>query len=377
MPTVPHADPRRRPRRRAALLSTLLFGLALLAGPAGAETPRVHVYNWYDYIGPEVVAAFEAETGIEVVYDVFDAAEVLETKLLTGHTGYDVVVPSTSNAPQLMAAGALQPVDPARLANYGNLDPEILARLDRLPGGRTLGVPYTWVTIGVSYNVDLVEARLDALPDNALDLIFDSAHTARLKDCGIAILDAPRDVLGLALIYLGLDPYSGAAEDLAQAEALLAKVRGDILHFGSGRIISDLANGDICAAITWNGDAGIASLRAEEAGRDTHLVYRIPTSGSLMIVDLMAIAADAPHVEAAYTFLDYMLRPEVIAETTNFLYFANANRAALPHVLDEIKADPDIYPPPAIMDRLVPDLPLSQDVLRARSRLWTRVKSGL
>lgn len=362
--------------------AVLVLGLtvALVGLPpslARAEEKPLFVLNWYEYIGPDVIPAFEAETGVPVTYDVYEHPETMKTKVMVGNSEYDVVIAENQAASDLMKGGAIQPIDPDRLENYGNLDPVFLRHLDTQDGGRSVGVPYTWATAGVSYNVDMVESRVGTVPDNALDLVFDPDHADRLKDCGIAGIDAPQSMLALALLYLDRDPFSNAPEDLAAAEALWEPIRPAFAHFNSGRLIQDLAGGDICVAITWNGDAGLASAAAADSGSDARIVYRIPTSGTLMLVDLMTIPADSDNVEGAYRFIDYILRPEVIAQTSNHIYFANANAAALPYVSEDVRSDPNIYPPPAVMDRLVLDRPLSAEVRRARQRVWTRIKTGL
>jgi len=363
-------------RIRTNLMAGLVTAAALIASaPAHAEEAELHVFNWYDNIDPAVIERFETETGIAVTYDNFDSSEMLETKLLAGKSGYDVVFPGVSNGQTLLRAGAIQPVDPAKLKSYGNLDKDILAQLDRHEAGRSVGVPYTWGTIGISYNADAVTERIGALPENVLDLIFDPALTAKLKDCGIGLLDSPSEVIPVALIYLGLDPASGNAADLDKVKALFEPVRGDYRYFNSGRLTNDLANGEICVALSYNGDAGIAYMRAQEAGLDLDLRYQIPSIGTMMFIDLMAIPADAPHPENAYRFIEFMLDPEVIATTSNLVYFANANRESLPHVSDDVKGDPNIYPPQAVKDRLVAFSVLEPKVTRVRTRAWTDIKT--
>lgn len=364
---------------RISLASALGLGvlvMGLMPSDARAEGDPLFILNWYEYIGPDVIPAFEAETGIPVTYATYEQPETMKTKVMVGGGGYDVVVAENKAAAELMTVGAIQPIDPGRLENYGNLDPVFLDHLDSQDGGRLVGVPYTWATAGISYNVETVESLVGAVPDNALDLIFDPDYAAKLKDCGIAGLDAPQSMLAIALLYLGRDPFSAEAEDLDAAEALWQAVRPTFTHFNSGRLIQELAGGDLCVAVTWNGDAGLAAAAAADSGSDVQIVYRIPTSGTLMLIDLMTIPAEADNVEGAYRFIDYILRPEVIAQTSNYIYFANANAAALPYVAEEVRSDPDIYPPPEVMARLVLDRPLDVEARRARQRLWTRIKTG-
>ncbi len=376
--TVTALSLRTEPRARggnAWPLRTALLAPALFAA-SGVCADDIAIYNWADYFGPQTIAAYEAETGTGVTLDFFDSNEVLETKLLVGGSGYDVVFPATSNAEREFQAGALHAIDPARLANYGNLDPAVLSALDAVPGGRALGVPYTWGTIGIAYNPALVASRLGDRPMDTLDAIFTPATAERLADCGIAMLDSPAEVIAVALNYLGADPYSDDASDLDRAGALLSAVTPSVRYFSNQKATGDLAAGNICAALVYSGDAALAQARAAEAGNGVEIVYAIPREGTLMWMDLMAIPADSQHVDAAYRFIDYMLRPEVMAEVTNTVFFANANAAASDHVDPAILGDPGLYPPKDVRARLFPDRSLAAKPLRNRTRLWTMVKSG-
>ncbi|MEZ5841524.1 MAG: extracellular solute-binding protein [Hyphomicrobiales bacterium] len=359
------------PKSFLALAAGLLFSAVL---PAAAEELRI--FNWADYFGADTVENFQKETGINVSLDFYDSNEILETKLLTGGSGYDLVFPAASNAAREFGAGALAAIDPSRLKNYGNLNPAILASLDRLPGGLQLGVPYTWGTIGIAYNTKLVADRIGDQPMDTLDVIFKPEIAAKLADCGIAVLDSPVEIASVTLNYLGADPYSANADDLAGAEALLVEAGKSIRYFHNQKATNDLAAGDVCVALIYSGDAGIAMARAEEAGNGVELGYAIPKEGTLMWVDLMAVPVDAPNADAAYRFIDYMLRPEVIAEVTNTVFFANANAAANANVDEAILADEGIYPAAEVMSRLFPDLPLGPAEQRARTRLWAKVKTG-
>lgn len=360
--------------RHPAMAVSALCAAVTLAPCASAAD--LAIYNWADYFGTDTIATHEAESGADVTLDYFDSNEVLETKLLVGGSGYDVVFPAASNAERLFKAGALLPVDPARLSNYGNLDPAILTALDAVPGGRQLGVPYTWGTIGIAYNPALVAERIGDQPMDTLDVIFRPEIAGRLADCGIAVLDSPVEIVSIALNHLGLDPYSDDAGDLARAGDLVAAAVPSIRYFSNQKATGDLASGNICVALIYSGDAGIAQARASEASTGIEVAYAIPREGSLMWIDLMAIPVDAAHIDAAYRFIDYMLRPEVIADVTNTVFFANANAAADAHVDPAILADPGIYPPEETRGRLFPDRALEARPLRNRSRLWTKVKSG-
>ncbi|MCB1358260.1 MAG: extracellular solute-binding protein [Maritimibacter sp.] len=346
----------------------------LLAAPAAATD--LALYNWADYFGETTIADYQSETGTSVSLDYFDANEVLETKLLTGGSGYDVVFPAASNAERVFTAGALVPIDPARLDNYANLDPEILAALDRLAGGRALGVPYTWGTIGIAYNAAKITERLGDMPVDSWDMLFDPEIAGKLADCGIAVLDSPVEMVSVTLNYLGLDPYSTDPEALDRARDTLATAARSVRYFHNQRAAADLPSGDVCMAVMYSGDAGIAQAAAWEADNGVDILYAIPKEGTLMWIDLMSIPVDSDNIDEAYRFIDYMLRPEVMAGVSNTVFFANANAAADAFVDPEILSDPGIYPDADTRARLFPDLSMDLKALRARTRLWTNVKSG-
>jgi putrescine transport system substrate-binding protein len=361
-------------RIHCAFLALLLIFSAMTAA---VEKKKLAIYNWADYFGESTLADFEATAGATVQYDTFPSPEVLETKLLTGGSGYDVVYPSASLAARVQPAGALAAIDVTKLKNYGNLDPNILKQLAAYTNGQTLGVPYTWGTIGIGYNEQLVKARMPNAPVDNLDILFKPELAAKFADCGIAVLDSPAEVISIVLNYLGLDPNSARAEDIARAQAVLEGLRPHVRYFDTTRPIQDLASGEICLALIYSGDAGTAQLRAGEAGSNARIAYSIPVQGTLLWMDLMAIPRDAPDPELAYTFIDYMLQPKVIAGVTNLLTYANANAKADQYVAEEIRNNKGIYPPNEVRQRLFPDVMLDGENLRLRTRAWTRVKSGL
>jgi len=342
---------------------------------AQAQEKTVNLYSWADYVAPETLQAFEKETGIHVRYDTFDSSEVLETKLLTGGSGYDVVVPSSSVLARGLAAGALKEISHEGLKGYANLDPDLLEKLAAVDPGNRYGVPYTWGTLGLGMNVEAVQKRLPNVPLNSLDLLFKPEYASKLKDCGIAILDSPQEVIGLALHYLGKDPYSTDKADLTAAEALLHQLQPNVLYVATGRQISDLANGSVCLALTYNGDASMAADQARKANKPFEVAYRIPKEGTLVWQDNMAIPKDAPHPEEARAFIEFMLRPESVAALTNTLFFATANQAATPLVDEAVRTDPDIFPLPDMRARLYADQSMSLKDLRSRTRLWTTFRS--
>ena len=362
-------------------LSRWLIAAALAAAfvpAAAAEAPQLHVYNWSDYIAPDTIANFEKETGIAVTYDVYDGNEVLEAKLLAGHSGYDVVVPSAS--PYLARgrqAGDLLPLDKAKLPGLKNLDPRLLAVAATADPGNAYGVPYLWSVTGIGYNVTMLQRALGSgKPRDSLALLFDPALAKKLAPCGIEMLDTPDEVFPAALAYLGRDPKSRDPGDLERAAALIEQVRPYVRRFHSSQYINDLAAGDICLALGYSGDVIQARNRAREAESPAEIAFRVPREGAQMSIDMLAIPKDAPHPDNAYRFIDYILRPKVIAAITDAVSYPNANQAATAFVAPAIRDDPGIYPPDAVRRLFYLPEPAPRAFERARTRAWNRVKSG-
>lgn len=356
---------------RQALVSLLLCCTFV----AQAEEKVLNLYSWSAYIPEQALQRFKAETGIRVKYDIFDSAEALDSKLLTGGSGYDVVFPASSSLARAIQAKAVQPLDRTQLHNLHNLDDELLGKLASADPGNQYGVPYTWGTVGLGYNKQAVEQRLPGIPTNSLDLLFKREYASKLKDCGIAVIDSPQEVISIVLNYLGKDPYSSARADLDAVAQLLSQLQPNLRYVGAGRHINDLAKGEICLALTYNGDAYMAAANALDAKQPFEVQYRIPHEGTLLWFDSMAIPADAPHPKAAHAFIDFMLRPEAIAELTNSVFFANANAASTALVDPDVSGDPDIYPPAEVRARLFSEqlLPLRQQ--RERTRIWSSFRS--
>ena len=283
-----------------------------LAGPARADEEKVlNVYNWSDYIGENTVKTFEKQTGIKVNYDVYDSNETLETKLLTGHTGYDVVVPSGGFLGKQIQAGVFGLLDKAKLTNLKNMDESIMKAAAQFDPDNAHSVPYFWGTVGIGYNVRKIKDRMADAPVNSLDMIFKPEIAKKFADCGIAMLDAPGDILEIALHYLGRSPYTAKKEDYKAAEDMLLKVRPYIKYFHSSRYIDDMANGEICLALGWNGDFLIAGDRAAEAKNGVKVQYRIPREGTQLWIDNLAIPADAPHPNNALLFINFLMEPQI------------------------------------------------------------------
>jgi putrescine transport system substrate-binding protein len=346
------------------------------APPPAAEEKVLHIYNWSDYIAPDTVANFEKETGIKVTYDTFDSNEVLETKLLAGHTGYDVVVPSANFLERQIKAGVFLKLDKSKLPNFKNMDPDIMGRIAKHDPGNEHATDWQWGTTGIGYNATKVKAILGDVKPDSWSLILDPANAKKLAKCGITMLDAPSEVVDSVLISLGKDPNSESTEDLKAAEDVLMKVRPYIKYFHSSSYIDDMANGEICLSLGWSGDIFIAKGRAADAKKTYDIEYYIPKEGAIMWFDTLAIPADAPHPNNAHLFLDYTMRPEVIAAVTNYVKYANGNAAALQYVDPEVKNNPNIYPTPDMMKKLYPHLAESQEYSRLLNRAWTTIKTG-
>jgi putrescine transport system substrate-binding protein len=357
------------------LFAALAFGFAL-AGAAYAQERTVNVYNWSDYIDPKVLEDFTKETGIKVVYDTYDNNEIVETKLLAGKSGYDIVVPSGPFLQRLIKAGVFQKLDKSKLPNLKHMWPEVMQRLAVFDPGNEHAVNYMWGTTGVGVNVAKVRERLGNMPLNTWDIVMKPELVARLKDCGVHVLDSAEDIFPGVLNYLGLNPDSKKADDLQRAGDALFRIRGSVQKFHSSEYINALANGDICMAVGYSGDVLQAKKRAEEAKNGVEIQYLIPREGALMWFDSMAIPADAKNVAEAHAFLDYMMRPEVAAANTNFVSYASGNLAARDKVNPAILNNPGVYPDEATFKRLFTNTAYDDRAQRVVTRLWTRVKTG-
>ena len=361
---------------------TLIAGcvlLACLAGCSGESTanePVLNVYNWSDYIAPGVIDDFEREYRIKVNYDVFDSNEVLETKMLMGHSNFDVVAPSGPFLQRQVTAGVYQKLDKALLPNLKFVDPEVARESAVYNPGNEYGVTYMWITSGPGYNVARIRERMPDAPVDSLRMIFDPAVVSRFKDCGVTMLDTPTEMLGAVLLYLGRNPNSESIADLKAAEKALMAIRPYIRYVHSSRYIDDLANGEICLAMGWSGDVKQAHDRAREAGRGIELAYRIPREGAMRNFDMVAIPADAPHLKNAHRFIDFLLRPDIAARNSNFLKYANGDDPAVQNLLPAVRNDPGIYPPLEQRAKLVPELAKSPQFTRLLNRMWTRFKTG-
>lgn len=347
------------------------------AAPAAEEEKILNVYNWSDYIAPDTLAKFTKETGIKVTYDVFDSNEVLETKLVTGNTGYDVVVPSLTFLSRQVKAGVFMPLDKSKLPNLVNLDPEIQANIAKLDADNAHSVNYLWGTTGIGYNVKKIKEIFgDSAPTDSWALVLDPANLAKLKDCGVYFLDSPSEIIPPVLKYLGEEPNSFDEAVIGKAEALLKQLRPSITQFHSSEYINALANGDACVAVGWSGDIFQAATRAAEAKNGVEIAYVIPKEGTSMWFDMMAIPKDAKHPDNAHKFINFILRPEITAEISNYVAYASANKASLTKVDPELLANTGVYPTPEAKAGLFNLAVLPASVDRIFNRIWTGLKTG-
>ena len=369
-------------RRTSMVVATQL--LAACGGGEGADVSRVsagddrvvHVFNWVDYIGKSTISDFETKTGIKVVYDTYDSNEIVETKVLTGHSGYDVVFPTSTIVGRMSRAGAFMKLDKSMLPNLSHMDPEAMRRVAVNDPENAYAIGYTRGTTGLGYNPELVRSVLGTDRIDSWAAVFDPATASRLAGCGITMLDSPEDIFDSAEYYLETDTSNEDLQELAAAEALVKRVRPYVRSFDSTQHLNALAAGEVCISLSWTNIVLQAKYRGAEAARPVEIAYVIPKEGATEWVDTMAIPADAPHAANAHTFLNFLMEPAVMAAISNDIGCANANLASVPYLKSELKDDPSIYPPPDARARLHPSYARSQDYSRAVNRAWTRIKTG-
>jgi putrescine transport system substrate-binding protein len=366
--------------RAFALVLAGIAGAAVAAlgsGSAAAQAQTVNVYNWSDYIDPTVLEDFTKETGIKVRYDTFDSNDTLETKLLAGKSGYDVVVPTGFFLERQIKAGVFQKLDKSKLPNIANLWPEIAQRLAAYDPGNQYAVNYMWGTTGLGYNVKKTrellgaEARIDSW-----DMVFRPENLAKLKGCGVYLLDSSDDILPAALQYLGFDPNTRSEAELQKAADLVIKIRPFVRKFHSSEYLNALASGEICFAVGFSGDVKQAQKRAAEAKNGVEVAYAIPKEGAQLWFDNLAIPKDAKHVAEAHAFINYLQKPEIAAKNSNLVSYANGNLASQKFVDKEVLDDRTIYPDEATMSRLYTIKVYDAATQRLMNRLWTRIKTG-
>ena len=350
---------------------------AVAASSEGNEEKILNIYNWPDYIGQDMVANFEKETGIKVNYQTFENNEALQAKLMAGNTGYDIVVPGAVFAKSQIDSGLLMKLNKAKITHYSNLDPAIMAKLDTIDPGNAYLIPWAWSFTTVGINKAKVAAALgtSALPENAWDLVFNPLYTAKLKSCGIAFLDSPTEVIPPAMHYLGKNAYSNDAADHKAAGDILAKVRPHIRLFSS-TMIDDLASGKACVALGWAGDINIAHDRAIENKSGHDIQALLPSTGGLIFFDNLAIPKDAKHAANALTFIDYFLRPQISASLTNELGYATANKASLAYIKPNIVNNPAVFPDAVNLKKMVAPASFTQAARQSMSNVYTLFKKG-
>jgi len=346
----------------------------LLTASVSHAADSIRIYNWADYIAPDTLSNFQAATGISTHSDVYDSNEMLDAKLMAGHSGYDIVVPSNHFMGHQIKAGALQKLDKSQLPNWQNLNPMLLKALQVNDPDNQYGFPYMWGTTGIGYNVEKVKAVLgDQVPLDSWDLIFKPENLKKLSQCGVAVLDNGPEMLPIALHYLGLPHHSKNPEDYQKAEKLLMQMRSNVTYFHSSKYVSDLANGDICVAVGFSGDVLQA---AAAAGDKVKIDYILPKEGAPIWFDMLAMPADAPNKPAAYALMNYLLEPKVIAPISDYLHYANGNVQADALVDPALKADPKVYPPATVIGSLYPLEAMPAKIDRLRTRIWSKVKNG-
>lgn len=356
----------------------LLPALCALGLAAHSDEPRtLKVYNWFDYITPQTLVDFQKQSQVKLIYDIFDTNEALEAKLLAGKSGYDLVVPSNVFLAKQIQAGVFQKLDRAKLSNWQHLDPKLMKLLEANDPGNQYAVPYMYGTILIGFNPDKVKAALgDSAPVDSWDLVFEETNLKKLHGCGVAFLDSPSEIMPLALQHLGLDPNSSKPEDYKKAEALLTRLKPYVTYFHSSKYMADMANGDICVAIGYSGSFSQAANRAKEAKNGVKVDMHLPKEGAPIWFDMLAIPADAANPADAHAFINYLLRPEVIAPVSDFVGYPNPNKDATDKVDPAIRNNPNLYPTEAAMAGLYTLKPMDRDGERLRTRTWSRIKSG-
>jgi putative spermidine/putrescine transport system substrate-binding protein/putrescine transport system substrate-binding protein len=356
-------------------LSLALVLAAVSASVYADET--VNISNWNSYIAPDTLANFTQATGIKTTYDIHDSNEVLESKLMTGNTGYDVVSPSNHFLSRLIKAGAIQKLDKSQLPNWKNLDPVLLHKLEVNDPGNQYGYPYMWGTAGIGYNIEKIKAIFGNTDvTRSWKMFFDEDTIKKLSQCGVAIIDNPTQVLPITLNYLGLPPHSHEPADYKKAEQALLKIRPYIQYFHASKYISDLANGNVCAVIGFNGDIVQAAASAKEAKNGIDIAYSIPDEGTTLWFDMMVMPKSAPHEKNAYAYMNYLLEPKVIANISNSIHYANPNAAADEFLNPDVQQDTAIYPPKSVMEKLFTVEELPAAIARLSTRLWTKLKTN-
>ena len=377
---------------RKILMAAAVFGLVLTACGGGSQTTaepevsqvqhtvsdKLNIYNWSDYVDPQTLSDFEKDTRLNIRYDYYDSNEALEAKLLTGKSGYDLVVPSVANVGRQIKAGAYRKIDKSLIPNYANIDASLLAMMAEVDPGNEYAVPYFWGINTLAINTQQVKKALgtDKLPENEWDLVFNPAYTRKLKSCGISYFDSAIEQIPLALHYLGKDPNSENPEDIKAAVDMMKTVRPDIKRFTSSGYIDDMATGNLCVAIGYGGDLNIAKTRARESANGVDIKVLVPTTGVGVWVDSLMIPRDAQNVANAHKYINHTLDPKVAAQNGSFVTYAPASLPARELMDAKYTSDASIFPTKELMQKSFIVSPKSSDVSRLSVRLWQSLKAG-
>jgi putrescine transport system substrate-binding protein len=360
---------------RRSIYITLLCLLPVACGRPAADEPVVNIYNWYDYVKPQVLREFTARYGIQVHYNTFDSNNTLEARMLAGHSGYDVVFPSGAYLENMVKAGVFRPLDAAELPNLANMDTTIMQRLAAHDSGNAHAAVYAWGITGIAYDEAKVRARLAEAPADSWSMLFDPKVASRLADCGIGLYEAPNIIVPSVLAWLGEPPNSEEVGKLEEARSALMAVRPFIRKISSGSLVDDLSTGDLCVIIASNGDAMQAQERARIAANGKNIHFSIPKEGAVMWFDVMAVPSDAPHPTNAHLFINFLMDPAIAAENSNAIHFPNGNAKSQESVTPELR-NARIFPTGELASRLIPERPKSEEYVRLRTRMWTRFRTG-
>jgi putrescine transport system substrate-binding protein len=363
--------------QQSCLLAALLGVGATLAHAGNDRQNILNIYAWSEYFPASVVHKFEAETGIHVNYSVFDSPETAETSLSLGHSNFDIV---TMNAVPHLAREIPQnfwkKLDAAQIPNARNADPLILKLLDRVDPGNTHAVPWMWGTTGVIYNADKARSLVGAVPAESLDWVFKKEYLEKFERCGVSVLDNWQDILPLVARYLGQPKLSAEPAQLNAVIAKLHEIRPFLRRIATAGYYEQLAEGELCLAIGYSGDAMVARRMAKEGDTHVQIDYAFPGGVVPIYVDSLVIPADSPNAAGALRFINFVMRPEISAEVTRYIGFASGNRAAIGLLEPAVRNNVIVYPTTAVRARFDTGQIYSTDEMRTFTRVWQRFSTG-